>query len=83
MSAKKAEQETAIAAPRETSVLFGHREAEDLRYHEALREAYRQIAAEDPDRCVLIDATPSPDVVATQVWTALRDHLFAMATSSA
>jgi dTMP kinase len=58
-------------------------EAEDVKFHQDLREAYRQIAAEDPKRCVLIDATPSPDVVAAQVWTALRDHLFAMATSSA
>lgn len=58
-------------------------EAEDIGFHQELRDAYRQIAAEDPDRCVLIDATPSPDVVAAQVWTALRDHLFAMATSSA
>jgi len=58
-------------------------ESEDVRFHQELRDAYRQIAAEDPDRCVLIDATPSPDVVAAQVWTALRDHLFAMATSSA
>lgn len=58
-------------------------EAEDIRFHQDLRDAYRQIAAENPDRCVLIDATPSPDVVAAQVWTALRDHLFAMATSSA
>jgi hypothetical protein len=32
---------------------------------------------------VLIDTTASPDVVAAQVWTALRDHLFAMASSSA
>ncbi len=58
-------------------------EAEDVKFHQELREAYRQIAAENPGRCVLIDATPSPDVVAAQVWTALRDHLFAMATSSA
>jgi DNA polymerase-3 subunit delta' len=36
MSAKKAEQEIAISAPRETSVLFGHREAES-----ALLNAYR------------------------------------------
>jgi dTMP kinase len=57
-------------------------EAEDIKFHQDLRDAYRQIAAEDPDRCVLIDATPSPDVVAAQVWTALRDHLFAVATSA-
>jgi len=31
---------------------------------------------------VLIDATASPEVVAAQVWTALRDHLFATATSA-
>lgn len=58
-------------------------ESEDVRFHEGLREAFRQIAAEDPNRCVLIDATQSPDAVSAQVWTALRDHLFAMATSSA
>ena len=58
-------------------------ESEDIKFHQDLRDAYRQIAVEDPDRCVVIDATPSPDVVAAQVWTALRDHLFAMATSPA
>jgi dTMP kinase len=58
-------------------------ESEDIKFHQDLRDAYRQIAAEDPDRCVLVDAAPAPDVVATQVWSALRDHLFAMATSPA
>ena len=57
-------------------------EAEDVKFHQDLRDAYRQIAAEDPERCVLIDATASPDVVAALVWTALRDHLFSMATSA-
>jgi dTMP kinase len=54
-------------------------EAEDLKFHQDLRDAYRQIVAEDPQRCVLIDATADPDTVAAHVWTALRDHLFAMA----
>ena len=58
-------------------------ESEDIQFHQDLRDAFRQIAAEDPDRCVLIDATASPDTVAAQVWAALRDHLFAMATSPA
>jgi dTMP kinase len=57
-------------------------EAEDIKFHQELRDAYRQIAAEDPNRCVLIDATPHPDVVAAQVWTTLRDHLFAMASTA-
>ena len=57
-------------------------EAEDIKFHQDLRDAYRQIATEDPERCVLIDATASPEAVAAQVWTALRDHLFAAATSA-
>jgi dTMP kinase len=55
-------------------------EAEDLKFHQDLRDAYKQIAAEDPQRCVLIDASGDPDAVAALVWTALRDHLFAMAS---
>ena len=54
-------------------------EAEDLKFHQDLRDAYREIAAEDPQRCVLIDANADPDTVAARVWTALRDHLFAVA----
>ena len=57
-------------------------EAEDIKFHQELRDAYRQIAAEDPNRCVLIDATPDPPVIAAQVWTALRDHLFSMASTA-
>src|SRR6478672_4059775 len=52
-------------------------EAEDVKFHQGLREAYRQIAAEDPQRCVLIDATAAPDAVSARIWKALRDHLFA------
>jgi dTMP kinase len=58
-------------------------EAEDLKFHEELRDAYRQIAAEDPQRCVLIDAAADPDTVAGRVWTTLRDHLFTSATTAA
>ncbi len=57
-------------------------EAEDVKFHQGLREAYRQIAAEDPQRCVLIDANADPDTVAANIWTALRDHLFAMANTA-
>jgi dTMP kinase len=52
-------------------------EAEDVRFHQELREAYRQIAAGEPQRCVLIDATPEPGVVAANIWAALRDRFFA------
>jgi dTMP kinase len=49
-------------------------EAEDIKFHQQLREAYRQIAAAEPLRCVLIDATDAPDIVAANVWSALRDR---------
>jgi dTMP kinase len=57
-------------------------EAEDIKFHQDLRDAYRQIAAEDPQRCVLIDATADPDAVAAQIWTALRDHLLKAASTA-
>lgn len=50
-------------------------EAEDIGFHQKLREAYRQIAADDPDRCELIDATGAPEQVAANVWNAVRNHL--------
>lgn len=31
-------------------------EAEDISFHRRLREAYRRIAADEPDRCVVVDA---------------------------
>ncbi|MFY9955286.1 dTMP kinase [Bradyrhizobium sp.] len=69
----------ARAAARRGSRAPDRFEAEDLKFHQDLRAAYKQIAAEDPQRCVLIDASPDPETVAAHVWTALRDHLFARA----
>ena len=57
-------------------------EAEDTSFHQDLRDAYQQIAAEDPQRCVLIDANADADTVAARVWTTLRDHLFATPTTA-
>jgi dTMP kinase len=49
-------------------------EAEDVKFHEGLRDAYRQIAAAEPQRCMLIDANAAPGVVAARVWTSVRDR---------
>jgi dTMP kinase len=51
-------------------------EAEDLEFHRELRDAYRQIAAAEPQRCVLIDANADAGTVAGKVWVAVRDRLF-------
>src|SRR5580700_10552697 len=45
-------------------------EAEDLKFHQQLRDAYRQIAANEPQRCVLIDASVDAGAVAAGVWAA-------------
>ena len=49
-------------------------EAEDVKFHEDLREAYRQIAAAEPQRCILIDANAPVGMVAAKIWRAVRDR---------
>jgi dTMP kinase len=51
-------------------------ESEDIDFHQTLREAYRDIAASDTQRCVLIDATAEVNAVAGQIWAALGDRFF-------
>ena len=50
-------------------------EAEDVAFHRQLRDAYRDIAASDPQRSVVIDANADVATVAAAVWTALRDRV--------
>ncbi|MBB5045744.1 dTMP kinase [Rhodopseudomonas rhenobacensis] len=50
-------------------------EAESLDFHRRLREAYRQIAADEPQRCVLIDANAKVKTVAGKVWAAVQQRL--------
>jgi dTMP kinase len=58
-------------------------ESENLSFHERLRAAYRNIAADDPGRCVLIDATSDPDSVSQAIWRTMREHLVETAVSPA
>ncbi|WP_295847905.1 dTMP kinase [Tardiphaga sp.] len=50
-------------------------EGENLQFHTQLRDAFRQIAASEPQRCVLIDANADTAAVAAQIRTALRERL--------
>lgn len=50
-------------------------EAESLQFHEMLREAFRTLARQDVDRCVLIDARKPKPAVFDQIWTAVRSRL--------
>ena len=57
-------------------------ESEDVKFHQTLREAFHEIAASDPQRCVLIDANGDVNAVATQVWNALRERFLANPASN-
>lgn len=57
-------------------------EAEDIEFHQQLREAYRQIAATEPERCVLIDATAEAATVASNIWAAVRERLLAASAAA-
>lgn len=50
-------------------------EAETLDYHERLRDAFRQLALEERDRCVLIDAQGAADSVAERIWAMVESRL--------
>ena len=57
-------------------------ESEDIKFHQDLREAYREIAAAEPQRCVLIDANADANTVAASVWVALRERFFPASAAS-
>lgn len=50
-------------------------EGEGTDFHEKLRAAYLGIAASEPGRCVVIDATRAKDAVAKSVWQAVLSRL--------
>jgi len=60
-------------------------EAEHIEYHRLLREAYREIADREPERCVLIDGTASADAIAVRIWMLVSERFLrqpAQATAS-
>ena len=48
-------------------------------FHERLRGGFLQIAAAEPERCVVLDAARSPDLVADAIWGVVQDRLAARA----
>lgn len=53
----------------------GRFEAESILFHTRVREGYLQLAAEEPERIVRIDATQSPDDVLLQCISAIEKKL--------
>jgi dTMP kinase len=50
-------------------------ESETLAFHERLRDGFLTLAANEPERCVLIDATTSKDEVAELIWRVVLKKL--------
>jgi dTMP kinase len=50
-------------------------EKQDMAFHHGLREAFLAIAAEEPQRCVVIDADRTPELVARDIWSTVNRKL--------
>jgi dTMP kinase len=72
-----AETGLARAAARRGSGIVDRFEAEDITFHQTLRETFLAIAREEPGRCVVIDGTQSPEAVADAVWRVVEERLLA------
>lgn len=46
-------------------------EQEPIEFYERVCEAYRMLAAREPDRCLLLDGAKSPDEIENQIWEAV------------
>jgi dTMP kinase len=67
--------ETGLARVQERGEASNRFEEENLQFHRSLRAAYREIAESEPERCILIDASQSADVVAVRIWMAVQERL--------
>jgi dTMP kinase len=50
-------------------------EAENAEFHQQLRDGFFTIAAKEPHRCVVIDASAAKEVVANKVWSTVQSRL--------
>jgi len=49
-------------------------EAEDLTFHQKLRETFLEIARREPQRCVVVDGTQSLEQVGEAIWREVRER---------
>jgi dTMP kinase len=50
-------------------------ESKDLDYHQRVRQGYLHLARANPDRCVVVDAQGSEDIVAGAIWSVVAKRL--------
>lgn len=71
------EEARARAAARRSTDLGGQDrfESEGLGFHQAIRDAYLSIAAEEPGRCTVIDARESEAEVSRAIWATISRRI--------
>jgi dTMP kinase len=50
-------------------------EARNMAFHERLRQGFLDIAADEPSRCAVIDASGTADAIATEIARLVRERL--------
>ncbi len=63
--------EEGLARARSRQAGEGRFEAKGLAFHQKLREAFVGLAAQEPERCAVIDAKGAVEEVAARIWTVL------------
>jgi dTMP kinase len=58
-------------------------ELEEVGFHETLREAFLDIARQEPERCVVVDANREPDLVEADIWRIVAERLLPGARADA
>jgi dTMP kinase len=53
-------------------------EREGITYHQSLRQAFLDIAAQAPERCIVVDATRPVAAIEAQIWQAIRLRLLVL-----
>ena len=67
------------AARRSASDAPDRFEREALAFHDALRQGFLRIAAAEPARCAVVDATETAEEVAAAIWATVESRLLARA----
>jgi dTMP kinase len=58
-----------------TGAQWNRLDAETSAFHELVRQGYLDIAAAEPERWIVLDATLSPDDLERQIWDLVRNRL--------
>lgn len=67
--------ETGLARARARSSVADRFESEGLSFHQALRSAFLDIAAQEPLRCAVVDGAMDAQAVSEAIWAIVSDRL--------